>query len=89
MSISTERIAELTKEYGSSKDDSGKSEVQVAILTERIRNITNHLKSFKKDHSSRRGLIKLVSRRRSLLKYLRASDVGRYDIVIEKLNIRK
>jgi len=89
MSISTERIAELTKEYGSSKDDSGKSEVQVAILTERIRNITNHLKSFRKDHSSRRGLIKLVSRRRSLLKYLRLSDVGRYDLVIEKLNIRK
>ena len=89
MSISTERIAELTKEYGSSKDDSGKSEVQVAILTERIRNITNHLKSFKKDHSSRRGLIKLVSRRRNLIKYLHRISADRYSGIIEKLNIRK
>ena len=89
MSISTERIAELTKEFGSDGNDSGKSEVQIAILTERIRNITGHLKTFKKDHSSRRGLIKMVSLRRSLLKYLRTNDSGRYNTVIEKLNIRK
>ena len=89
MSISTEKIAELTKEYGKDKDDSGKSEVQIAILTERIRNITQHLKIYKKDHSTRRGLIKLVSRRRNLLKYLTSISAQRYGDIITKLNIRK
>jgi len=89
MSITSEKIAEITKEFGGDDKNSGKSEVQVAILTERIRNITEHLKSFKKDHSSRRGLIQMVSKRRSLLKYLRSSNLDRYDAVINKLNIRK
>ena len=89
MSISTEKIAELTKEYGKDKDDSGKSEVQIAILTERIRNITQHLKINKKDHSTRRGLIKLVSRRRNLLKYLNSISAQRYGDIIANLNIRK
>ena len=89
MSITSEKVAEITKEFGGDGNNSGKSEVQVAILTERIRNITEHLKLFKKDHSSRRGLIKMVSKRRSLLKYLRLSDSDRYESVIKKLNIRK
>ena len=89
MSISTEKIAELTKKYGSKKDNTGESEVQIAILTERIRNITEHLKVNKKDHSTRRGLIKLVSRRRNLIKYLHRISADRYSGIIEKLNIRK
>ena len=89
MSITSEKIAEITKEFGGDSKNSGKSEVQVAILTERIRNITEHLKTFKKDHSSRRGLIKMVSKRRSLLKYLKISSLDSYESVIKKLNIRK
>ena len=89
MSITSEKIAEIRKEFGGDDKNSGKSEVQVAILTERIRNITEHLKSFKKDHSTRRGLIQMVSKRRSLLKYIRSANVDRYEAVIKKLNIRK
>ena len=89
MSISMDKIAELTKQFGDNDKDTGKSEVQIAILTERIRALTLHLKMYKKDHSTRRGLIKLVAKRRSLLKYLRASNLDRYNQIIKEMNIRK
>ena len=84
-----DKIAELTKQFGDNDKDTGKSEVQIAILTERIRALTLHLKMYKKDHSTRRGLIKLVAKRRSLLKYLRASNLDRYNQIIKEMNIRK
>ncbi len=89
MSITKDRIQELVKEYGDGDNNSGKTEVQIAILTERINNITNHLKGNKKDHSGRRGLIILVAKRRKLLSYLKKSGIEQYKSVIENLNIRK
>ena len=77
------------REYGKNEHDSGSAEVQVAILTERIRNLTEHLKTHKKDHHSRRGLLKMVGHRRNLLNYLKKKDVERYRACIEKLGIRK
>ena len=89
MSITKEKTAELIKEYGSSDTDSGASEAQIAILTERINTITDHLKENKKDHSGRRGLIAMVSRRRKLLDYIRKNNNDNYLNMIKKLNIRK
>jgi len=89
MTISKERIAELTKEFGKSEKDSGAAEVQVAILTERINALTGHLSSRKRDHSTRRGLLGMVSRRRSLLDYLRKTNPERYLDVINRLNPRE
>ena len=89
MSITKEKTAELIKEYGSSDTDSGASEAQIAILTERINTITGHLKENKKDHSGRRGLIAMVSRRRKLLDYIRKNNNDNYLNMIKKLNIRK
>lgn len=89
MSITAERKQELMKEFASGKDDTGSTEVQVAILTERIKNLTEHFKDHKKDNHSRRGLLKLVSQRRRLLDYLKKRDDGRYRTVIEKLGIRR
>lgn len=89
MSITSERTQELIKEYGSKSENTGSSEVQVAILTDRINNITDHLKNNKKDHAGRRGLLGLVSKRRRLLNYIKKRDSRQYIDLIEKLGIRK
>lgn len=89
MSITKERVEELVKEFGGDDKDTGSPEVQIAIITDKIRNITEHLKLNKKDHSGRRGLILLVSQRRRLLSYVKKTDPGRYKTIIDKLNIRK
>ncbi|MDQ2082147.1 30S ribosomal protein S15 [Xanthobacteraceae bacterium Astr-EGSB] len=89
MSITADRKAELIKSYAVKTDDTGSPEVQVAILSERITNLTEHFKSHVKDNHSRRGLLKLVSQRRQLLDYLKRTDEGRYKILIEKLGIRR
>ena len=84
-----ERKTEIIKEYGRSEGDTGSPEVQVALLTERIRDLTEHLKVNKKDHHSRRGLLKMVGQRRGLLDYLKKTDLEGYRVLIEKLGIRK
>ncbi len=89
MSITAERKTALISEYATKSGDTGSPEVQVAILTERINNLTGHFKSHVKDNHSRRGLLKLVSQRRSLLDYLKGKDEGRYRTLIEKLGIRR
>ena len=89
MSITTERKAALIKEHGRGKDDTGSPEVQVAILTERITNLTEHFKSHAKDNHSRRGLLMLVNKRRSLLDFLKREDAQRYSDLITKLGLRK
>jgi small subunit ribosomal protein S15 len=89
MSITLERKTALIKEHARGKDDTGSPEVQVAILSERINNLTEHFKTHKKDNHSRRGLLMLISTRRRLLDYLKDRDVGRYQAIIEKLGIRK
>ena len=89
MSITAERKAELVKEYAMKDGDTGSAEVQIAILTERIVNLTEHFKEHKKDNHSRRGLLKLVSHRRSLLDYLKKTDEGRYRTLISSLGIRR
>ena len=89
MSITAERKDALIKEYGTKAGDTGSPEVQVAILTERISNLTGHFKTHVKDNHSRRGLLKLVSLRRSLLDYLKSRDEGRYKTLIERLGIRR
>ena len=89
MTVEKEKIEELINEFGKNGNDTGSSESQIAIFTERINNITSHLKINKKDHSGRRGLVILVSKRRRLLNYLRKNNLNNYKHVIEKLNIRK
>ena len=89
MSITAERKNALVKEFAQKAGDTGSPEVQVAILTERINNLTGHFKSHTKDNHSRRGLLKLVSSRRSLLDYLKKKDENRYKTLIEKLGIRR
>ncbi|TVR09398.1 MAG: 30S ribosomal protein S15 [Salinarimonadaceae bacterium] len=89
MSITAERKQTLIKEYAQKEGDTGSPEVQVAILTERINNLTGHFKSHAKDNHSRRGLLKMVSQRRSLLDYLKRGDEGRYRTLIERLGIRR
>ena len=89
MSISAERKADVIKTNATKAGDTGSPEVQVAILTERITNLTEHFKTHVKDNHSRRGLLKLVSQRRQLLDYVRRSDEGRYRTLIEKLGIRR
>jgi small subunit ribosomal protein S15 len=89
MSIAAERKAELIKEYATREGDTGSPEVQVAILTERISNLTDHFKDHKKDNHSRRGLLKLVSQRRRLLDYVKANDAPRYQALIERLGLRR
>ncbi len=89
MSITIERKAELIKSHGRSEGDTGSAEVQVAILSERISNLTEHFKTHKKDNHSRRGLLKLVSQRRRLLDHLKESDNGRYQALIETLGLRR
>ena len=87
--ISKEKKAELIKTYGRKEGDTGSPEVQIAILTERINELTEHLKENKKDHHSRRGLLKMVGKRRGLLDYLKKNDLEGYRDLIEKLGIRK
>ncbi|MGQ3672075.1 30S ribosomal protein S15 [Xanthobacter sp. TB0136] len=89
MSITAERKQELIKEYGTKEGDTGSPEVQVAVLTERIVNLTGHFKSHHKDNHSRRGLLKLVSQRRSLLDYLKRKDEARYKSLIGRLGLRR
>ena len=89
MSITAERKAEVIKQYAIKESDTGSPEVQVAILSERIANLTEHFKGHVKDHHSRRGLLKMVSQRRRLLDYLKASDQKRYDTLIERLGLRR
>jgi small subunit ribosomal protein S15 len=89
MSITTERTEELVKEYGRATGDTGSPEVQVAILSERIRNLTDHLGDHKKDHHSRRGLLIMVGQRRRLLDYLKRKDQKRYETLIGSLGLRR
>jgi small subunit ribosomal protein S15 len=89
MSIVASRKAEVIKSYAVKTGDTGSPEVQVAILSERITNLTEHFKTHVKDNHSRRGLLKLVSQRRQLLDYLKRADEGRYKTLIEKLGIRR
>lgn len=89
MSITQERKAELIKEFGRSEGDTGSPEVQVSILTERISNLTEHLKEHNKDYHSRRGLLIMVGQRRGLLDYLRRKDQSRYEDLIKTLGLRR
>lgn len=89
MSITAERKEALINEHAQGKGDTGSPEVQVAILSERILNLTEHFKDHHKDNHSRRGLLMLVNKRRSLLDYLKKKDQGRYEALIAKLGLRK
>ena len=89
MSVTAERKAALIKDNAKSKNDTGSPEVQVAILSERIANLTEHFKTHKKDNHSRQGLLKMVSQRRRLLDYLKNRDAARYQAIIEKLGLRR
>ena len=87
--LTTEAKLAVIKEYATHEGDTGSPEVQVAILTSRIQYLTDHLKEHKKDHHSRRGLLKLVGQRRNMLDYLRRKDIARYRSLIERLGLRK
>ena len=87
--VTTQKSAELVKKFGGSDKNSGSVEVQVAILTERIKNLTPHFEKNKKDHSGMRGLMKMIGQRRSLLKYLSLKDEARYNKLIKELDLRK
>ncbi|OYX08323.1 MAG: 30S ribosomal protein S15 [Sphingomonadales bacterium 32-68-7] len=89
MSLTAEKKQEIITDNAHSKRDTGSPEVQVAILTERIRNLTEHFKDHHKDNHSRRGLLMMVNKRRSLLAYLKKTDVARYNSLIQKLGLRK
>jgi small subunit ribosomal protein S15 len=89
MSITAERKSALIQEYATTAGDTGSPEVQVAVLSERISNLTEHFKTHKKDNHSRRGLLKLVSQRRRLLDYVKSKDEARYRGLIERLGIRR
>tara|TARA_B100001540_G_C15229923_1_gene383432 strand:+ start:69 stop:338 length:270 start_codon:yes stop_codon:yes gene_type:complete len=88
MSITAERKQALIREYGTKDGDTGSPEVQVAVLTERIKNLTEHLKTHKKDFHSRRGLLMMVGQRRRLLDYVKRKKVERYETIIKKLGLR-
>ena len=89
MSVTAEKKQQIIKDNAQAKGDTGSPEVQVAILTERIRNLTEHFKGHHKDNHSRRGLLMMVNKRRSLLAYLKKKDVERYNGLIQKLGLRK
>lgn len=89
MAITKERKNELINEYKTHESDTGSPEVQIAVLTEEINNLNEHLRTHKKDHHSRRGLLKMVGRRRNLLTYLRNKDVQRYRELINRLGLRR
>jgi small subunit ribosomal protein S15 len=88
MSLTKEKKAELIGRFGKAGDDTGSTEVQIALLTERINELTDHLRSHRKDHHSRRGLLMLVGRRRRLLRYLERIDLDRYRAVVAELGLR-
>ena len=88
MSVTSEKKRELVGKFGRSEDDTGSAEVQVALLTERINDLTEHLRTHTKDHHSRRGLLMLVGKRRRLLRYLERSDVERYRSLVAELGLR-
>lgn len=87
--LSVEEKKAIVAEFGANENDTGSPEVQIALLTNRITYLTEHLRSYKKDHASRRGLLKLVGQRRNLLGYLQKHDLDRYRAILEKLNLRK
>jgi len=87
--MTKEEKLELVKKFGANEKDSGKSEVQIALLTKRINDLTEHFSAHKKDHHSRRGLMMMVGKRRRLLDYLMKKDIARYRAIIKELNIRK
>ena len=89
MALTAEEKQEIIKTYATHEGDTGSPEVQVALLTKRIADLTEHLKEHKHDHHSRRGLLLMVGRRRGLLEYLKKTDIERYRAIIAKLNIRK
>jgi small subunit ribosomal protein S15 len=89
MSITADKKQKLIKQFARGKTDTGSSEVQIAVLSERISNLTEHFKTNAKDHTSRRGLLILVGRRRSLLDYLKKTDADRYEAIVKKLGLRK
>ena len=89
MSVTKQKVQDLIKEFGKNANDTGATESQIAVITERIRNINSHLTNGKKDHSGRRGLVNLVSKRRKLLHYLRNNNVDSYKNILEQLKIRK
>ncbi len=89
MSITPERKQELIKEYATKTGDTGSADVQVAVLTERIRNLTEHMQTHKKDFHSRRGLLMMVGQRRRLLDYVKRKDVKRYESLIKRLELRR
>ncbi|MDR1487204.1 MAG: 30S ribosomal protein S15 [Deltaproteobacteria bacterium] len=89
MSITSEKTVEIVSNFRKHESDTGSTEVQVALLSERIANLTEHFKTHHKDHTSRRGLLKLVGQRRRLLNYLKKNDIGRYRELISRLGLRK
>ena len=89
MTVTTERKREIVEKFGHSEGDTGSSEVQIALLTARINDLTGHLKTHKKDHHSRRGLRVMVGQRRRLLNYLRSCDLERYRTLVQELGLRK
>lgn len=89
MSITPERKQELIKDYGLNEGDTGSADVQIAVLTERIRNLTEHLKTHKKDFHSRRGLLVMVGQRRRMLDYVKRTEKGRYEQLIQRLGLRR
>ena len=89
MSLTQEKKAQLIERFGASSQDTGKTEVQVALLTERINQLTDHLRTHKKDHHSRRGLLMLVGQRRRFLRYLERSDLERYRALVKELGLRR
>ena len=89
MSLSKEEKQAIVEEFGANNKDTGSTEVQIALLTARIKDLTEHFKVNKKDHNSRRGLLKMVGQRRRLLKYLKREDLEKYREILKKLNLRK
>ena len=89
MSLTTDQKKEIFKEYGNSENDTGSPESQIALFTQRITNLTSHLKGHKKDFGTQRALLKLVGKRRRLLNYLKRNDIERYRSIVKQLNLRK
>jgi small subunit ribosomal protein S15 len=89
MSLTAEKKREISARFGKGENDTGSTEVQIALLTERINHLTEHMREHKKDHHSRRGLLMLVGKRRRLLKYLQKSDIDRYRSLIQELGLRR
>ena len=89
MSVAAEKKREIVRRFGKDENDTGSTEVQIALLTERINHLTEHLRDHKRDHYSRRGLLMLVGQRRRFLRYLQKKDVNRYRTIIQELGLRR